>query len=71
MDICSITFVTTTLMMSPPAVGCVSTMDNCHTSTDGKRMLCMATPCKTELPPPIYECRRPDGSTYIYQPTEK
>jgi hypothetical protein len=62
MDICTLVMVTTM-----NAIGCVAD-PVCRPSPDGTKHLC--TPGYCPLPAPVYDCKRPDGSTYTWRETD-
>lgn len=63
-DICTLSAI-----MVLPAIACMPQMECHHDEAIGKT-LCIpslnAVNTCTKLPPPRYECRRPDGSVYIW-----
>ena len=62
MDICTAIAITTMTLQA-----CYT--DNvCHPSTDGSKQICTGRQFIScgGLSPPAYECRRPDGSIYIF-----
>ena len=65
MDICTLI-----VIMSIPAIACIPPQV-CVPSPDGTKTLCQpdysqARSCYS-VPPPTYECKRADGTTYTYQ----
>ena len=63
MDICTIIFATTMTLQA-----CYS-KDICHPSADGTKQMCsgvFSIPCDVRSKWPTYDCKRPDGSTYLF-----
>jgi hypothetical protein len=60
MDVCTLIVVTATTLQLCYA------QPQCHPSADNTKQLCSTFPTSCGVSWPTYECKRPDGSAYIF-----
>jgi hypothetical protein len=59
-DVCTLIVATTMTLQLCPHV-------DCRASADGTKQLCQTYSACNVVRYPAYECKRPDGSTYIFE----